>query len=400
MARNYQYISADSHLQIPCDRWTPRVPEKYRDRAPRFVHLPDGSDGWIIEGRPLYQTGVGLCAGRPYEEWDPRGQSYNGAAGTGSPEQRLREQDRDGIDAEVLFPGGGVFGESIPDDDAYLAMVRAYNDFLAEDYCSVAPDRLIGVGMVPERGIQYSIPEMERCAKLGLKAVVLTTFPNGNYYPTPEDDEFWTAALDLNMPVTVHESIGARGAFRGPALQYPRQLGGELGGQDICVRMTRYGCYGALTSVQMVMSGMFDRFPRLNVFFAENQIGWIPNHLEQMDIHYGRHRFWAERLLGIKPLSRPPSEIVKEHCLWGFQDNPVGVHLRHFIGVDKVMWATDFPHAETDWPNSRAVIERNFAGVPEDEKYKMVAGNAIKFFQLENAAQATERSSRRASVGA
>src|SRR6266511_3960698 len=130
MAREYRYISADSHLEIACDRWTPRVPERYRDRAPRLIHLPDGGgDAWLIEGQPIYQAGVALCAGKPHEEWDPHGWSYDGAAGAGSPEQRLREQDIDGIDAEVLFPGSGVFGNSIPEDDAYLAMVRAYNDF-------------------------------------------------------------------------------------------------------------------------------------------------------------------------------------------------------------------------------------------------------------------------------
>ncbi len=392
MAREYRHISADSHLEIPCDRWTPRVPEKYRDRSPRMIRLPEGGDAWLIEGRPLYRGGVNLCAGKPFEQWSPKGMTYEGAPGAGSPEQRLHEQDVDGIDAEVLFPGnnGGMIVNSIPDDDAYLAMIQAYNDFLAKDYCAVAPDRLLGMGVVPERSAHYAIDEMERCAKLGLKGIVLSTFPSGKYHPTPEDDEFWAAALDLDMPVTVHVQIGARGARTGPVFKYPRDPGDDIGGQDIVSRMTRYGQYGALSANQLVMAGVFDRFPRLMVYFAENQIGWIPNHLEQMDIHYNRHRFWAERLLGIEPLDRPPSEYVKEHFLWGFQDNPVGVHMRHFIGVDRVMWANDFPHAESDWPNSKAVLERNFAGVPEDETYRMVAGNAIEFFHLDTERPLTE----------
>jgi predicted TIM-barrel fold metal-dependent hydrolase len=357
-----------------------------------MLRLPDGGDAWLIEGRPLYRGGVNLCAGKPFEEWNPKGMTYEGAPGAGSPEQRLLEQDIDGIDAEILFPGnnGGMIVNSIPDDDAYLAMVRAYNDFLVEDYCAVAPDRLLGMGVIPERGVRHAIDEMERCARMGMKGVVLSTFPSGKYHPTPEDDEFWAAALDLAMPVTVHVQFGARGARTGPIFKYPLDPGEDIGGQDIVSRMTRYGQYGALSANQLVMARVFDRFPNLRVYFAENQIGWIPNHLEQMDIHYNRHRFWAQRLLGIEPFARPPSEIVKEHFLWGFQDNPVGVAMRHYIGVDHVMWANDFPHAESDWPNSRDVLKRNFAGVPEDETYKMVAGNAIDFFHLDTTRPLTE----------
>jgi predicted TIM-barrel fold metal-dependent hydrolase len=294
------------------------------------------------------------------------------------------EQDIDGIDAEVLFPGnnGGMIVNSIPDDEAYLSMVRAYNDFLVEDYCSVAPDRLLGMGVIPERGVRYAIAEMERCARMGMKGVVLSTFPSGKYYPSPEDDEFWTAALDLSMPITVHVQFGARGARTGPVFKYPLDPGEEIGGQDIVSRMTRYGQYGALSANQLVMARVFDRFPSLRVYFAENQIGWIPNHLEQMDIHYNRHRFWAQRLLGIEPFSRPPSEIVKEHFLWGFQDNPVGVAMRHYIGVDHVMWGSDFAHAAGDWPNSRKVIEEIMVGVPDDERQRMLAGNAVEYFRL------------------
>lgn len=394
MARKYQYISADSHLEVPCDRWTPRVPAKYQDRAPRFIHLPEGGDAWLIEGQPLYRAGVALWAGKPVEQWSPTDMVYDGAPGAGSPEQRVREQDVDGIDLEVLFPGSGVFGESIPDDDAYLAIVRAYNDFLAEDYCSVAPDRLLGLGMIPERRVQYAIAEMERCAKLSLNGVVLSTFPSGKYHPTAEDDEFWAAALAMNMPITVHAEIGARGTFRGPVFKYPQEPPEGLRGVDFIPRMTRKGHSGALNATQLIMAGVFDRFPRLQVYFAETSIGWIPHFLQQMDMQYERNRFWAERLLGIRPLARPPSEYVKEHCLWGFQDDPIGLYLRHFIGVDQLMWATDFPHADaTDWPHSHAVIERTFAGVPEDEKHQIVAGNAVRFFHLDNGSQAEKESS-------
>ena len=132
------------------------------------------------------------------------------------------------------------------------------------------------------------------------------------------------------------------------------------------------------------LDGVFDRLPDLRIFFAENQIGWIPLFLEIADTRYERNLIWAQELLGFKPLPKPPSEYVREHCYWGFQYDPVGVELRHRINVNRLIWASDFPHQESDWPKSMSIIERNFAGVPDGERYHMVAGNAIEFFHLEN----------------
>ena len=121
----------------------------------------------------------------------------------------------------------------------------------------------------------------------------------------------------------------------------------------------------------------------MKIYFAENQIGWIPHWLEQADSIYERNHKWAVELLGLKPLARLPSEYVREYCYWGFQYNPVGVKMRHLIGVDHVMWSSDFPHTETDWPNSRRTIEHSFKDVPEHEKHQMLAKNAVEFFHLD-----------------
>jgi len=133
----------------------------------------------------------------------------------------------------------------------------------------------------------------------------------------------------------------------------------------------------------MIWGGAFERFPKLKIYVAEVQIGWLPNWMDQMDNEYGRQQYWAERVLGLPRLSRMPSEYAREHCYWGFNRNPVGVRIaRQEMGVDKVMWASDFPHLESDWPNSRKVIAENFAGVSEEELWKMTVGNAVKYFHL------------------
>ena len=384
MGRDYTYISADSHLEgAGLDEWPLRVPKQYQDRAPRRITMPNGGYGIIVEGRAGITTNNGLSvfAGKSPEQYRPEEPRHVTDAGSGPPEQRLREQDVDGIDAEVLFTGVGGPPRwlGIKNDDAYGAVVRAYNDWLAEDYCSAAPDRLLGIGVIPQRGIDGAVAEMEHCAKLGLKGVVLGAFPSGEQrYPKPEDDRFWAAALDLNMPVTVHVAVS-----RTPAFKYDREPQGDQEFHtDPLGHMVKFALEGGVNAAQLVLAGVFDRFPSLRIYFAENQIGWIPHFFETMDEDYKLNRYWAERLFGVKQLSRLPSEYLKEHCFWGFVYNPIGVELRHHIGVGHIMWSTDFPHIRCAWPNTMAEVEEVFAAVPADEKHKMVAGNAIEFFHL------------------
>ena len=152
---------------------------------------------------------------------------------------------------------------------------------------------------------------------------------------------------------------------------------------DVIERFNKYGFRGSKQVVQMIWAGAFDRFPKLNIYVAEVQIGWVPNWMDQMDNEYGRQQYWAERVLGLPRLKQMPSEIAREHCYWGFNRNPVGVRIsRREMGVDNVMWASDFPHLESDWPNSRKVIAENFAGSTEEEMWKMTVGNAVKYFHL------------------
>jgi predicted TIM-barrel fold metal-dependent hydrolase len=395
LARKYRIISGDSHLEIDSKHWIGRIPVPYRDRAPRLVRQADGSDLWTIGdkiARPA--AAADLYGGKGRDAYVPFGGKYEGTPGTGSPQQRIREQDQDGIDAEVLFPsqqGGPKFWRRVQEDDAYKAIVRAYNGWLAEEYCGVGPDRLIGVGILPlAHDVADAIVEMEYCAQAGLKTVLLQGFPSGNPYPSKEDDAFWAAALDLNMPVSVHVDLDRTGDRAGPLFKYPQEPDALMKKitHDLVDQVGRFGPVrgnGSVAAVQWVLSGLFDRFPNLRIFFAENQIGWIPFFLQAADVRYDRHVRWAERLLGFKPLSQPPSEYIREHCLWGFQFDRIGVELRHKINVDHLVWGSDFPHQESDWPESLAVIERNFAGVPEDEKHKMICRNAVEFFHLAQA---------------
>jgi predicted TIM-barrel fold metal-dependent hydrolase len=388
----YKLISADSHLEIDSRWWRDRVPTQYRDQAPRVVRLPDGSDAWLIEGQPLRQVPFDLYGGKGRDVWKPFGQNYETTPGTGPAEQRIREQDQDGIDAEVLFPGqasGPNFWRNIRDDEAYKACVRAYNDFLIEEYCPTNPQRLLALGVIPMTNLNDALAEMEHIRKGGLHGMALNSFPSGKGLPTPEDDTFWKEALDMQMPICVHQEFNRDGPRGGAVLRYPKQLdnkSGRLGPlTDLAAQTARFGRLGFLNAVQMALDGLFERFPSLQIFFAETQIGWIPWAYEMADIRYERHRYWAEQVLGWKPLPKKPTDYLREHILWGFQQDSVGVRLRDLMGVDKLIWATDFPHQESEFPHSDRVIAKNFTGVPEDEVRMMVADNAIRFFRLSDA---------------
>jgi uncharacterized protein len=388
--RTYRYISADSHIHNNPDRWAQRVPAEYRERLPRRVGLPGGREGMMDEEGHVSSGGTGhFCTLGP-EGFDPTIMHYESEAGYGPPDQRLREMDADGLDAEILFSfTGSVFGPGVRKDKGYAVHVyHAYNAYIGEEFCSFAPDRLLGIGLLPNKGVDEDIAEMEHCAKLGLRGVMLQTYPSGESHPSDEDDRFWAAAIDMGMPLTIHTQMSHRGGnARGDFhLKYPKEPEGyDRPVVDLVHLMSRYMHHhcGGLEITQMVVSGLFERFPNLKIYWAENNIGWVPQFLEQMDMVYEANHLWAERILGVQRLARRPSEYVRDQAYFGFFDDPFGIRARHDVGVDHALWGSDFPHEVSRWPHSREYLEQQFATVPEDETRKMLCENAVKFFNLD-----------------
>jgi len=382
MTREYRYISGDTHMEVPSWRWTNRVPEKYRDRAPRTIRLANGADGFLVEGQAIREMAFDLYGGKGRDQWGPTGQSYESTPGTASAQDRLECLDRDGIDAEIIFPAVGAgprAWRAIVDDDAYRAVVRAFNDFIAEEYAAYAPERLFPIGVIPMIGVGDALEELSRCAKLGLKGVMLSAFPSGKGYPTAEDDVFWREAIAIEMPLTIHVDLDRSGPRNGPLVQYPRSAGQA----DIAQQIGRFAQRGAVNAVQMMVDGLFDRLPELRILMAENQIGWVPTFMTVADERYDRHLHWAQERLGFAGLANGhPSDYIRRHVLWGFQRDPAGVELRHWLGVDNLIWGSDFPHQESEYPNSLSVIEQNFKDVPAAEARQMTCLNAMRFFHL------------------
>ncbi len=382
MARQYKVFSGDGHIDLNPDVWRNRVAAKWRDRAPKRVKMPNGSDAVVVDGGKPNTIGVTRSVRVAHKDLAKQVPTFENSAGTGSPEQRLREQDQDGIEAEILFSQISFVLRQAKDDDLYLELVRAYNEFLAEEYMAVAPDRLICMGTIPITGVEDAVRELEHCANLGLRGVKLDRFPSGRGYPTAEDDKFWAAAVDLKMPLTNHND-GKMGSGRGePAFKYDKEPGEDVHQREPMNYFFRFTNDAMTASIQMAFAGVWDRFPALEMYWAETMIGWFEYGLWQVDDHYRRYMPMIHENWGLRYLERKPSEYLKERTYWGFLHDPVGIRRRDCIGYDKLMWGTDFAHAASEWPNSIKLMERDFADVPENEKRAMLVDNCVKYFHL------------------
>ncbi len=379
----FNVVSADSHLEISPERWTNRVPPEHRDRAPRLIKLPHGGDGVIVEGRDVYVLGLAIT-GKPPEEHRLFGLNYEGSPGAGTSQDRVMEQEQDGVDGEVLYTSAGnaSFWRGIQNDDAYNAVIHAYNEFLAEEYAAGAPDRLFPMGVIPQSNIDAAVAELQYCGEAGLKGIMLSDYPSAKGHPTPDDDRFWSMALDIRMPVTAHVNFVGR---KGPLFNYARRPAEAAFGADPVRAMTRFAQGEHINVVAALMlGGVFDRFPDLRIYFAETQIGWLPEWAEQLDDSYDRNRFWMERDFGLAPLARRPSEYLRSNSWWGFNSDPFGVRICTEMDFDNVMWGSDFPHSASNWPHSHQLFERMFEGIPDDVRAKMTHDNAVTFFHLDD----------------
>jgi predicted TIM-barrel fold metal-dependent hydrolase len=386
MARTYNIVSADSHLDLSPEQWKHHVPAKWRDLV-NVVRLESGEDAVVVDGGRPAKIGLTRSVGVPRDKLHEQVPTFDNSGGTGSPEKRVREQDQDGVEAEVLFSRIQGTLRQLKDDDVFLAWVRAYNEYLADEYAAAAPDRLFPMGVIPTTGIDSAVRELEYCASKGFKGVLIDKFPSGKGAPSPEDDRFWQASVDAGIPVT-HHTNGGTTRVTGRDEQtfvYPKGVrdGAEgLGADPMRHWFFRFCGDAACAPVQMAFAGVWDRFPTLRVYWAETMIGWLEYALWQIDDHYERYKYLGSAVYGMDYLERMPSEYIKTHCVWGFLSDPIGIRRRDAVGTQNVMWGSDFAHAASEWPNSLKVIDRDFAGVPDADRYAMLAGNAIDYFKL------------------
>ena len=369
-------ISADSHMTEPPDLWTTRLDRRFQDRAPRVVHKPDKPGHFFTApGITPFPVAGGFSTGRSGEALKEHLKSgYEAARPSGwDPVERLKDQDLDGVAAEVIYTTLGLALFQLTDVDLQQACFGVYNDWVAE-FRSHSPKRLHPVAMISLEDIPAAVAELQRAARLGLKGGMIWGAPPADRpYHSPLYDPFWAAAQDLQLPISLHVvtsrdtndrvvmSAGSSGPVNHTALRFVHLF------NEVQKSLSAF-----------ILGGVLERFPGLRIVSAESDVGWFAHYLHRLD--HAQEKFGA---MVEQPLPLKPSEYARRQIWATFQDDPVGPNTYRFFGADNFMWASDFPHTDTTWPNSRHVIARDFAGVPEHITRKMVSENAARLYRIE-----------------
>lgn len=369
----YRIIDADAHIHEPADTWHRRLPARLRDRAPKQIALDGGRIGWSFDGstnvKPLSLL---ACAGLDSTEYEDRGTPMERIRPASyDPHLRLEEMEYDMIQAQVLYPSIALTGAHMYSSDRELQnlCVQAYNDWLYE-FCEPAPDRLLGLPIGPMTGVEDLILEWKRVADRGAKGIIISSYPNGGNFAKPEDERFWAEVQEWDYPVHIHfgfmsANAGASGA---PPSGVSYMTSSFLSG---------FGASVFKPVADIVYGGLFEEFPKLKVVAVETGIGWIPHYKEWMDDNFLRHRWHT----GVH-LKRMPSEYFADHIWATFITDPHGIESRHKIGVDHIMWSTDYPHSNSDWPNSQRTLAYELRNVPAHEKQMIIRDNAASLYKL------------------
>jgi predicted TIM-barrel fold metal-dependent hydrolase len=379
----YRVITADNHILEPPKLFIDRVPAKYRDQAPRLVRGKDGGDGWSLDGSiPESTIGLpwGLGAVNPgaririaprglrWEELVPG--NYDGAA-------HIKDMESDGIDAAVVYPQMVYRAYTgLNDRDLGLECLKAYNDWMLEDFCSVDPRRLIGMSMVPwEHPLQVVMAELERVLRKGARAVFLpySMAPSPPIH-APYWDPMWEMIAGANAVASVHLRFGGT---RPPDPPLPDGLKKNWTGSANIV-MGYFAAIQPLT--EMIYTGLFERFPTLKFVHAEVDWGWVPFWTEIMDQVVRQHSYWVDW-----PMQRKPSEYIGTNVFVTGLDDVEGFRqARNGYDIVKrgAMFSIDYPHEISLFGSTQQVLAELTQGLDPETKHAILAGNAMRVYGL------------------
>ena len=363
-------ISADSHVVEAPDIWTARMPAKFKDRAPRMERMEQG-DAWVFPNTPPFPFGLVQCGGLPPEEyrmwirWDEvRPEAHEQKA-------RIAGQVKAGCQAEIMYPSPRIaiaMHAQDGDREYHVAAIRAYNDWLSE-YCAAAPDRFVGLALAPSGGdIGESVKEVERALKLpGIKGVQINKYPTTGQRLSKDDDPLFKLCVDHGVSANIH--VGLAQSESG----MPKQANEFTGAFTGCFRFYD----SPIRMSEMIYTGLLDRFPTLQVMWAEVDVGWVGYLMEQLDDRIARQNP-ANRA----KLAKKPSDYFRENFHYTVVKDAYGIRNRDMVGADRIHWSSDFPHATCDFPDYAGGIAHDFKGVPEGELRLMLKDNAAKLYGL------------------
>lgn len=380
----YKRISADCHLDmiwLPHDLFTSHASQALKDQMPFVKDQQDGTKRWIDNnGGDFGAPGLVGASGTPYVPGKQLRVDKMAEAGLyddfknkglrrpGDPHLRVKELDRDGMDAEVIY---GILAAcaKMKNPEAANEMLRIYNDFM-KDFTSHYPDRMIGLACLPYSDINAAAAEVRRVAKMGMKGVELSCSWHMTPMWHPMWDPLWEAVNETQLPLHFHTFPAIDPELR---KKYEGLVQRQMTYAGLCVFQMNLS--NILTA--LMAAAVFERFPKIRVVFGESGIGWIPYVLERMDFEY------KDQYRDLK-LKKLPSEYWRAQCKATFQYDRVGTKLIEDMGVETLMWGSDYPHPDGVWPESAKYIDDQFNSLSPDVVHKMTCENAAKFYGLIN----------------
>jgi predicted TIM-barrel fold metal-dependent hydrolase len=374
----YDFISADCHIDLiwlPPDLFTSNAPAALKDRMPYVTDTRKGKM-WVARNGANFGLANGMgSAGRQYvpgqihrsDRMASTGLYDDGLKGIRrltDPELRLRDQERDGVQGEVLY---GILGASmrLKDDEAATEMIRIYNEWLA-GFCRTHPDRYAGLASIPSHSIEAAVAEIKRVAKEGaLRGLDIANRPDIEPFWDPVWEPLWAAAEEAKLPVHLH-TIG--GSF--PDLsKFPAKVGRAA----FATLITSFQMYMAMPLMAIIFGGVLEHHRGLKMVIGESGIGWLPYILDHMDLE------WEDQFADLD-LKMKPSEYWHRQCYATYQSDRIGIRMLDEIGEDNIMWGSDFPHPDGIWPDSQEYIARELGHLPAATRRKIVCSNAARLY--------------------
>ena len=375
---NYGIFSADSHVSEPGDLWVQRLDNEFKWRAPRVMPLERNGkmmDCFVYEGFPPHPVGVGMGAaartGPGNSNFREEGKGYADALPGGwDPAARIGDMDLDGVEAEILHTTLGFRLFWVEDPRLLQALFRVYNDWLAE-YAGYAPERLIGVPLISLTNIDEACKELRRCYNLGLRGAMIWLSPPPNYpdYTSSLYDPFWATCQELGAPLVLHEITGGAESRLSPSSYWDRNL--SLAAMIRAHEPQR-------TIAQLIMSGVCERFPEIRFISAESGVDWVPWFVSRVKRAKGGKTSFET------PLSMEPIDYFYRNIYFTYINEAVAVQNREAVGINNLMFATDYPHSASTWPRSQEIIERDVKNwnVTEEERRKLIHDNVLRAFNI------------------
>jgi predicted TIM-barrel fold metal-dependent hydrolase len=388
-------VSVDDHVVEPAHLFERWLPAKHRARGPRSetrnltVRFEGGGtyvtelvneggqrgDVWFYEDLVLPLRRNIASAGFPREEMTLEPVTYDTMRrGCYDPVARLEDMDLNWVDASLCFPTfprfcGQTFAEA-KDKELALVCVRAYNDWMVEEWCGDSGGRLIPLTLVPLWDVDLAVAEVQRNAARDVNAVCFSELPAKLGLPSVHSgywDPFFAACADTGTVVNMH--IGSSSTTTNTSADAPP-----------AVQITLSFNYSLISLSDYLFSGIFVRYPTLKVAYSEGQMGWIPFVLQRADDVWLEHRGWN----GVADtIPEAPSEYFRRNVFACFFRDPVGIDMIERVGVDNITFETDYPHTDTTWPHSKDVATDMLAGVSDEIAYKLLRGNAIRMLNLD-----------------